>query len=101
MVQRMRDGHGEAELYFTPQLRPEHVRSCPSCGGAMAHDDLEGVPVDRCVDHGIWFDEAELQAALHTAGINRPPDDNGASYLGPSGVRGGSWFWAAFWSIFD
>ena len=28
---------------------------------------LEGVTIDRCAGHGVWFDDSELQAALHHA----------------------------------
>lgn len=45
---------------------------CPSCARHLAPVELEGVPVDRCVDrHGVWFDADELQSVLLGAGT--PP----------------------------
>jgi hypothetical protein len=46
-------------------------RACPLCGAAMLVELLEAVTIDRCADHGVWFDDEELQAALHHAGA--PP----------------------------
>jgi Zn-finger nucleic acid-binding protein len=43
------------------------ARSCPACGQAMRVDRLHGVAVDRCGDHGVWFDADELERALHDA----------------------------------
>ena len=50
----------------TPGERP-----CPVCKDAMLVEKFEGVTVDRCVAHGIWFDAKELEAALLHAG--EPP----------------------------
>jgi Zn-finger nucleic acid-binding protein len=33
----------------------------------MVVEVLEAVTIDRCSPHGVWFDEAELQTALHHA----------------------------------
>lgn len=43
-------------------------RRCPVCAKAMAVEAFEGVSTDRCVGHGTWFDDQELQAALLHAG---------------------------------
>jgi Zn-finger nucleic acid-binding protein len=40
---------------------------CPACGDPMAACFLEGVPVDRCHAHGVWFDVDELERALKAA----------------------------------
>ena len=42
-------------------------RACPICATPMVVEPLETVTIDRCADHGVWFDDTELQAALHHA----------------------------------
>jgi len=42
-------------------------RACPICATPMIVELLEGVTIDRCAGHGVWFDDSELQAALHHA----------------------------------
>lgn len=45
-------------------------RPCPACAQPLTVTELEGELVDRCIDHGVWFDAAELEAALqHVAGV--------------------------------
>jgi Zn-finger nucleic acid-binding protein len=39
-------------------------RACPICATPMIVELLEGVTIDRCATHGVWFDDTELQAAL-------------------------------------
>jgi Zn-finger nucleic acid-binding protein len=42
-------------------------RRCPVCRSMMNRSNFgrrSGVLVDRCRDHGTWFDDAELQAIL-------------------------------------
>lgn len=100
MVLRMRDGLGSTALPFVARTAPEPVRACPSCGGAMAHVSLEGVELDRCAEHGIWFDARELETTLHRAGTNRPANDDWAPDFRPEGhVDPG--FWSSFWDLFD
>jgi hypothetical protein len=44
-------------------------RACPVCRAALIVEVLEGVTIDRCGEHGVWFDQAELAAALaHATG---------------------------------
>jgi hypothetical protein len=43
-------------------------RACPVCATAMRGETVEGVAIDRCVEHGVWFDDAELGAVLEHAG---------------------------------
>lgn len=46
-------------------------RRCPACASALTVEALEGATVDRCAEHGVWFDPAELEAALqHAAGVD-------------------------------
>ncbi|MBL0214692.1 MAG: zf-TFIIB domain-containing protein [Myxococcales bacterium] len=42
-------------------------RHCPVCAELMAVEVLEAVTIDRCAPHGVWFDDTELQTALHHA----------------------------------
>jgi Zn-finger nucleic acid-binding protein len=37
---------------------------CPTCGKPMEQWKLYRVPIDRCRDHGIWFDRDELMQVL-------------------------------------
>ncbi len=44
---------------------------CPVCAGTMHVQTIERVVVDRCGDHGVWFDPLELGAALrHASGVD-------------------------------
>ncbi len=62
--------------------RLEEARStwrCPNCTGLWIEERVfvqmvsyEGMALDRCADHGIWFDEPELQRVLQSAAENRP-----------------------------
>lgn len=38
----------------------------------MIVEVLEGVTIDRCDVHGVWFDDPELEQALHHS--SAPPD---------------------------
>lgn len=38
--------------------------ACPTCGEAMEGWRLYHVPIDRCPQHGIWFDRDELLKVL-------------------------------------
>jgi TFIIB-like protein len=42
-------------------------RHCPVCAALMTVEVLEAVTIDRCAPHGVWFDDSELQTALHHA----------------------------------
>jgi Zn-finger nucleic acid-binding protein len=39
-------------------------RACPICEAPMAAEPVEGVAIDRCDMHGVWFDDHKLQQAL-------------------------------------
>jgi hypothetical protein len=61
-------------------------RSCPACERPMLVELIGTTTVDRCVAHGIWFDQGELAEALeHCA----PPPEEGVIgwlkrlFLGP------------------
>lgn len=40
-------------------------RHCPVCAELMTVEVLEAATIDRCAPHGVWFDDSELQTALH------------------------------------
>ena len=45
----------------------DHVRACPECDTAMQTVALGDVALDRCDQHGVWFDAKELAALLGQA----------------------------------
>lgn len=48
-------------------------RACPVCSSAMVVEELERVTIDRCAEHGVWFDPDELTIALeHASGQFEP-----------------------------
>lgn len=63
------------------RMRPatSPLRRCPCCASAMTAYLLHDILVDRCSEHGVWFDPGELEqvlttcaqraAARHTAGF--------------------------------
>ena len=54
-----------------PPAGPPGERRCPACASALAVEELEGATVDRCAEHGVWFDPTELEATLqHAAGVD-------------------------------
>ena len=44
--------------------RSEAPVGCPSCHEPMQQTRIHDVVLDRCPKHGVWFDQAELGAAL-------------------------------------
>ena len=36
-------------------------RRCPVCGMAMHRILVDAVAIERCIDHGCWFDRGELE----------------------------------------
>jgi len=55
-------------LAFEPPKLPEPERTCPSCTTQMTKHTLYGIQVDRCSEHGVWFDKDELRAVLAEVG---------------------------------
>lgn len=37
---------------------------CPKCGKEMEHVNIEGVPIDRCPQDGVWLDRGELEQII-------------------------------------
>jgi Zn-finger nucleic acid-binding protein len=64
MVTEMTRGPWE----MPPPHGPEGTRACPVCTLAMQVEELEHTTIDRCPEHGVWFDPKELGDALHHAG---------------------------------
>lgn len=52
----------------------DHVRACPECAHEMQTVKLGTVALDRCVEHGVWFDKKELAAVLKQAKNFRAAD---------------------------
>ena len=46
-----------------PIDRERHLR-CPVCAEPMGIEDLHGVGLDWCREHGVWLDAGELEAML-------------------------------------
>jgi Zn-finger nucleic acid-binding protein len=45
----------------------DRERGCAVCGAAMQPVSLGTVALDRCTEHGIWFDATELAALIAQA----------------------------------
>lgn len=68
-------------LPWLPRDAPEReARPCAVCARPMKPVSLGTVALDRCAEHGVWFDATELAAALRhakefKADPARRPDD--------------------------
>jgi Zn-finger nucleic acid-binding protein len=63
-----------------PQTDGRFYRRCPVCATPMTRinfDRVSGILLDRCRDHGLWFDATELEAVLRwiKLGGERVSDD--------------------------
>jgi len=47
--------------------------TCPRCATTMTAVSLYGIPLDRCGEHGLWFDKRELEQVLAQSTIAHPP----------------------------
>ncbi len=90
-------------------------RACPVCAKEMVTVSLLEVQLDRCADHGVWFDAEELQTVLGSA--SKLPDlildgpnvklghSNSAppaySYHSGSTSVGGWWILGAIFDVID
>lgn len=65
--------------WFREDGRPEHRGigenqrglRCPVCDVALVVDSYEDVTIDRCLEHGIWLDQGELELILER--LSRDP----------------------------
>lgn len=66
-------------LVFLPwQPRPkDNERVCAVCRIAMQTVNLGSVQLDRCAQHGVWFDADELAALLKEAKHFKPEQRKG------------------------
>src|SRR6185437_14579497 len=49
---------------------PVRYRPCPQCGQLMNRFNFghtSGVVIDKCAEHGVWFDRDELRSEEHTS----------------------------------
>jgi len=48
---------------------PEDKRRCPICKKKMNKVEFEnsGIVLDKCFEHGLWFDNGELKSILKTS----------------------------------
>lgn len=44
-------------------------RHCPVCDEKMDEPLVFDVPIDRCEEHGMWFDKAELDRVIQRSQI--------------------------------
>ncbi len=60
---------GMVFLPWLPRDAParEQARACTVCARAMQPVSLGTVALDRCAEHGVWFDATELAAVLRHA----------------------------------
>ena len=56
---------------FSPRVRGAPAAPCPECRQPMERVALVGVPLDRCLAHGIWFDRIELETVLAASMLSR------------------------------
>jgi Zn-finger nucleic acid-binding protein len=65
--------HVGAHLQFTPAFQPSTPIPCPACHESMSFETMHDIVVDRCAEHGIWFDPEELGLVLlRTSQPDRP-----------------------------
>lgn len=63
------------------ERRSVHYRPCPLCGSLMHRRNYgrrSGVIVDTCRQHGLWFDQGELEAIIdwiRRGGLDRAEDE--------------------------
>lgn len=53
------------ELPWAP--REDRPRPCAECGASMQTVNLGSVALDRCAQHGVWFDANEMTSLLRQA----------------------------------
>ncbi len=54
----------EYELVLSTAVSGHGELKCPECQVAMVRILVDGLELDQCWDHGVWFDFEELQQAL-------------------------------------
>jgi Zn-finger nucleic acid-binding protein len=67
MFDRMKPGRGVPP--FSARTDDDPVLKCPICTAALVKVTLHRLALDRCEDHGVWFDGRELEATLFQYGL--------------------------------
>lgn len=90
---------GEADAHGSGVVR-EGARACPACRGRLGTFQHEGLTLDGCAAHGIFFDKNELRALLGQrpgavavsaqAGDSEPPPSSGTDWVDVGGVALGA-----------
>ena len=62
MAAQMHSAPRPVKLPFDADPRPRIP--CPTCNVDMDPWRVHGVPIDRCIKHGVWFDRDELRQVL-------------------------------------
>ncbi|MEX0692594.1 MAG: zf-TFIIB domain-containing protein [Gemmatimonadales bacterium] len=66
-AERLQKLRQSAEKERVSAAREAHYMKCPKCGADLAHEDLHGIEVDRCLDcQGVWLDHGETERLLAT-----------------------------------
>jgi Zn-finger nucleic acid-binding protein len=76
------------DTMLPPAVRPARraeQRPCPRCKVPMAPSTLEGIEVDACDDHGVWFDFNELAWVLEMIGLDYSQRNPSAAHTGRGG----------------
>lgn len=55
------------ELPWVERAQDERPRPCAECGTPMQTVNLGSVALDRCGQHGVWFDANEMTTLLRQA----------------------------------
>jgi Zn-finger nucleic acid-binding protein len=84
-AQRIIDGACQASLKLS-KTAAEHAQgkvelaahelACPACQRTMRTERIEKawLDIDRCDEHGTWYDKGELERVARTAKIDAPKD---------------------------
>lgn len=54
-----------------PFVHEDRTLSCPHCQEELKEIPYEGVTIDWCPEHGVWFDSGELEALLNNLKLDR------------------------------
>lgn len=68
LVRRQVRDHSDSELEFTGGTFSK--RSCPVCSKQMQLPLIFDVAIDRCLEHGMWFDRTELVEVMNRSNNN-------------------------------
>jgi hypothetical protein len=60
------------------KMKAEKKIKCPICNKFMMKEDVEGIIIDRCKEHGVWLDKGELKELREK--IEDDCDNGGSSF---------------------